>query len=615
MLWGHTWPAFNAQGVHIVYARAIMGSSSLLTEPEPTPPAAEGRLADRPVPRLIQQLYRKRVTGRLCLADESGDDSVVYLREGSAVHIERPNDLDRLDRVLADTGLVSARVLARAEELSRQQSKRLGLVLVEIGALAPDVLADAIRAQLRRKLIRLFFIRKGRYEVFLHEHDFGNGDELARIRLDPRSLIYPGIRTAYDDVRLIEELRPLVGFGFRLVVLPPGFIEALGMTPNETVVKLLQQRLVHLDELSALGPKPSDSRASVLALLYSDLLETERLPEAFPARVQLLDSGATSRVAQSLSPVPNARTPSHPPRITPLPKPGQRSGRPTAPPQRVRLGSGDGVPRPIVIGNSSSIAAGADIRARVQAMMPRLDEMSLFELLGLSEAATPEQVSTAYMRGVRQYHPDRLMGLGLSDLTKDAERIMARYGEASSILSDPKRRSEYVRKLRGQPSDADNARNILEAEQSFRQGEVFLKRGDHSKALERFTEAVKRAPSESEYRAYLAWARYSDSASSKTMLAADTIRMIRDAVKERPHFARGHYWVGEIHKSLGDIEAAEKSFRDCLEIDKDFIEAQRELRLFEMRRGKSKPKETSKESEPTPSKSGASALLNKLLRR
>jgi len=594
-----------------------MGSPNALTEADPNPPAAEGRLADRPIPRLIQQLYRKRVTGRLCLADESGDDSIVYLREGSAVHIERPNDLDRLDRVLTDTGLVSERVLARAEELSRQQNKRLGLVLVDLGALAPDVLADAIRAQLRRKLIRLFFVRKGRYEVFLHEHDYGNGDELARIRLDPRSLIYPGIRTAYDDVRLMEELRPLVGFGFKLVTLPAGFIDALGMSPTDTVVKLLSERLVRLDELASLGPKPADSRAVVLALLYSDLLETERLADPMTSRVQILDAGATSRVAQSLSPVPNARMPSRPPRITPFPPAEARSVPPMPPLPHVRSGSGDGVPRsPVLDNNSSTITAASDIRLRVQTLMPKIDDMSLFELLGLTEAATPEQVSTAYMRGVRQFHPDRLTGLGLADLTKDAERIMARYGEASAVLTDPKRRSEYVRKLRGQPSDADNARNILEAEQSFRQGEALLKRGEFSKALERFTDAVKRNTAEVEYRAYLAWARYSESASSKPMLAADTIRMIRDAMKERPHFARGHYWVGEIQKLQGDAESAEKSFRDCLEIDKDFIEAQRELRLFEMRRGKGKPKEQASEPEPTtPGKSGASALLNKLLRR
>lgn len=543
--------------------------------------------------------------------DEAGDESVVFLREGSAVHIERPNDLDRLDRVLADTGLVSDRVLARAEQLAIQGHKRLGQVLVEIGALTADVLADAIRAQLRRKLIRLFFLRTGRYEVYLHEHDFGADDELARIRLDPRSLIYPGIRTAYDDVRLIDELKPLTGFAFRLVALPAGFLEAMGIPQGEAIVRALEDRPLQLEDIPRTGPKPSESRAAVLALLYADLLETERLPQEVrrPPQASPLPSTGMSRVATALSPVPTARSPSQPQRFSPLVQ------RPPSepPPPRIRLGSGEGVPRAIPPGTTGPTMAGDELRRRIQALLPRLEDMSLFELLGLTESATPEQVSAAYMQGVRQFHPDRLVGLGLSDLVKEAERIMARYGEASSVLSDPKRRNEYVRKLRGEPTEAESARNILEAEQAFRQGEVALKRGDVAKALERFNDAVKRNPAEPEYRAYLAWARYGENASRRALLATDTLRIIREALNHRPHFARGHYWIGEIVKQQGDMDAAERAFRACLEVDKDFLEAGRELRLIEMRRSKAKPKSVSSAEPASPKSVGG--LLNRFLKR
>lgn len=587
-----------------------MAMVSSAPEPMETPPAAEGRLADRPLPRLVQQLYRKRVTGRLVIQDEAGDESLVYLREGSAVHVDRPNDLDRLDRVLVETGLVSQRVVDRAAELSLGQGKRLGQVLLEMNALSPDVLADAIRAQLRRKLIRLFFVRKGRYEVFLHEHDYGRDDEMARIRLDPRSLLYPGIRTAYDDVRLMDELRPLTGFRFRLVALPAGFLDAMALGTGDATVMALQSRSLRLNDLPTLGGKLGESRAAVLALLYADLLETERLAEPAPAPPL---QAAPSRVAQALSPVPSARTPSRPPRITPLPAPGhERAPSPPAP--RIRLGSGDGVPRPVPPGHTAPVIAGAELRRRIEALMPKLEDLTLFELLGLTESASPEQVSAAYMQGVRQFHPDRLTGLGLADLVRQAERIMAKFGEASSVLSDAKRRAEYVRKLRGQPSEADSARNIIEAEQAWKQGETALKRGDLPRALERFNEAVKRNPAEHEYRAYLAWARYSESPSSKPLLAADTLRIIREALQQRPHFARGHFWIGEICKHQGQPEAAEAAFRACLEIDKDFLEAERELRLIDMRRKKGRTQEVKTASPPPPGKPGA-GLLQRFLKR
>src|SRR5262245_62175116 len=41
---------------------------------------ASGKLAERPLPRLIQQLFRKRVTGCLVVTDDSGDESQVFLR-------------------------------------------------------------------------------------------------------------------------------------------------------------------------------------------------------------------------------------------------------------------------------------------------------------------------------------------------------------------------------------------------------------------------------------------------------------------------------------------------------------------------------------------------------
>src|SRR5262245_2382359 len=97
-------------------------------------PSIEGDVAHRPIAHLMCQLFRKQVTGRLVLRDESGDQSLVFVREGTVAHIERPNDLDRLDRVLLDAGLVSRNVMMRAQEIAARESKQLGQVLLSLGA-------------------------------------------------------------------------------------------------------------------------------------------------------------------------------------------------------------------------------------------------------------------------------------------------------------------------------------------------------------------------------------------------------------------------------------------------------------------------------------------------
>ena len=69
-------------------------------------PVARGRLEERPFPRLLHQLFSKRLTGCLQLVDDSRDESRVYLRDGAPVHVMRPNDIDRLDQVISEANLV-----------------------------------------------------------------------------------------------------------------------------------------------------------------------------------------------------------------------------------------------------------------------------------------------------------------------------------------------------------------------------------------------------------------------------------------------------------------------------------------------------------------------------
>ena len=122
---------------------------------------ARGKLQERPFPRLLHQLFGKRLTGCLEIVDDSGDQSRVYLRDGAPVHVERPNDIDRLDQVLAEAGLVPPQVIA---ELSTDlpPGRRLGEVLIEHGLVTAAALADALKLQMRRKLLRLFSRAPGR---------------------------------------------------------------------------------------------------------------------------------------------------------------------------------------------------------------------------------------------------------------------------------------------------------------------------------------------------------------------------------------------------------------------------------------------------------------------
>ena len=70
-------------------------------------------------------------------------------------------------------------------------------------------------------------------------------------------------------------------------------------------------------------------------------------------------------------------------------------------------------------------------------------EKDFYKVLGVSESASADDIKRAFRKLAQKYHPDRNPG------DKSAEERMKEISEASDVLSDPKKRSEYdqVRKM------------------------------------------------------------------------------------------------------------------------------------------------------------------------
>jgi tetratricopeptide (TPR) repeat protein len=564
----------------------------------------QGSLKERPLPRLLQLLFRKKFTGYVVVTDQTRDESEVYLREGAPVHVRRPVDTDRLDNLLVEYGVVSPEVVAAASaEVS--EGHRLGDVLERRGVLDRKKLANVLKMQVMRKLTRLFFVTEGSYSIFAAAHAYGEGDDLALMRVDPRSVIYPGIRAAYDLPRVTQELARLMGQRFRLNDISPGFVAAMGIPAEDRMVAALRQGWMTLDDLDSMTSRPLEVRSVVLALYYTDSLAREPIGQptsdsAIPSTVFsspssdpdqpfrfLGDSGPNWRAqppaAERSSSVPSVRAPF----ASAAARPQARAV--SAPPPKAPAAAQGGqfhAPDPV-------------LRASIQDMAQKVGRLTHFELLGVSANASAAEISTAFVRAARQFHPDRLTGAGLRDLYPLAEKILARINEAAMVLGDPARRAEYVALLSAGPQVArTNLPTVLEAENTFLKGEVFLKKGDYAKAIECFTAAHQANPSEPQYRAYLAWARFDDPRARKEAVVRETLSTLESVLRERPKFVRGHHWVGRLCKFLNESDRAAQAFRHAVELDSSFIEASRELRLLEMRKTKSMPTRSGAKPEP-----------------
>jgi curved DNA-binding protein CbpA len=599
-----------------------------------------------------------------------------------------------------------------------------------MGVLDKEKLSQVLKAQVTRKLTRLFFVSEGSYAVYLSPHGFGQGSDLQLMRIDPRSVIYPGIRAAYDLPRVTRELARLADQRFRLADISSAFVAALGVPPDDPTIEKLRKHWMLLDDLDSVTSRPFEVRSIVLAMYYTDSLDREALapalgsatdsiwpdtasssssgslpgvtsPTAGIYRVSKLsaESGAVFNLdlatpleaakAGSGSPTPPVLTPppvspvlvAPPPApaagttisLTPTPTPVDAMASSLAasapvsapetkpmpavplppspaipavarPPAPVRPSTAPAVsapaPRPLrptpVAGVSALTSpppsqgipvvrapfasavrpagkpapaaparpaapapAGSGpeaSRAAILEMAAKLEKSTHFEILGVAVDANSEEVGKAFVRAARQFHPDRLSGAGLSDLQPVAEKILARINEAAMVLGSPPRRAEYCESLKAGAQSSQNLPTLLEAENQFLKGEVFLKKGDYPKAIEAFNAAVKNNPGEPQYQAYQAWARFEDPRARKEVIVRETLKILEGVLRERPRFARGHYWVGQLWKFLNESSKAEQAFRAAVQADETLIEASRELRLIEMRKNKAPQKPIKPES-------------------
>jgi hypothetical protein len=281
----------------------------------------KGKVEERPVPRLLVGLRGDAVTGVVDLREDSGQNSVIYVREGWPVHAVLPNALDRLDQMLLEARLIGEADMARAQSVRETSGLLMGQVLCQLGLVADEQLAEVLRWQLKRKVTRLFSSQQGWFSVTSSNHPFGMTTASPGVAIDPRALVFPGILSSYSDAKLAGELGPLAGRLVRLRPIGSAQLGELGFgamhAPLLMHLRLAGFRLEEAWIHGALGPRPREAKAVMLALFYLDLLELDRA------------------TAQRLPPVPAPTPPPAPSAriLTPLPAPAHGYRTPTSVPQ------------------------------------------------------------------------------------------------------------------------------------------------------------------------------------------------------------------------------------------------------------------------------------------
>ena len=203
-----------------------------------------------------------------------------------------------------------------------------------------------------------------------------------------------------------------------------------------------------------------------------------------------------------------------------------------------------------------------------------------FERLGLTDQADAGAVKIAYFKLAKLYHPDTLPPGAPPELEKLKAEIFGYIGDAYRTLTDDKSRKDYIEQLKAGDSGQEEVDvvAILQSEERFKKGIVFMKSRKYAEAVSIFDEAIKLNADEPEFHAWRGYARFC-AATDKRAIQAEAFREIQGALKKNERCAPAHYFLGVIAKTLGDLSGAQKHFKRTVEIQPDHIDAQREIRM------------------------------------
>jgi CheY-like chemotaxis protein len=233
-------------------------------------------------------------------------------------------------------------------------------------------------------------------------------------------------------------------------------------------------------------------------------------------------------------------------------------------------------------------AAALALEGRLREALTKQKTQNHFEVLGVADDASPEDVRKSFMSLAKTFHPDKV-GRRSPELVDLAGKVFARISEAHDVLASPEKRQLYVAQLkrsRSAAADRQEVTRILTAEQQFQRAEDAMRRRDWNASLDALKWALELDANEGEFYALRGWVLFLQQQDQGARNVDPALEQIKKAIALSPMSPAPYYYLAQIRKACGDHVEAEKMFRKTIELRPDHVEANRELRLIQMRKAK-----------------------------
>lgn len=392
----------------------------------------KGTLTERTWAATLTAISTAELSGQLTLTGD-GQEYRLAFAKGLLVGAVSPAPCDTVQRIALVSHAVppasvavAMRVVGRSDDVAKfADSACLGG-------------ADAM--QFKRRVIiqraaRTFVVERGDY-VFT---DRVTIPVIAGVEVDVRAAIYRGMRTNATELRLTAELRAL---GARFILHPEALehvtrfdfdgeagviLEALR---SGTSAAELEARYRALDPRLIFSVLGALATCRVITAIDDRMAQDVSIARTPTPREPTISRVPTQRQPMSSSPTPVAL----------------RQGPPTAP--RFAAGSHPRIVREFDNAPThvhSSGVSGQQVEQLLASRVALLDAgADLFTFLGLPFDAPIAHVRAAYLELSRYLRPDRLAQFGIHDRQHEARTVFAQAVVAMTVLTDERRRTEYV---------------------------------------------------------------------------------------------------------------------------------------------------------------------------
>ncbi len=473
-----------------------------------------GGLLELSLPRLLLELQNDAFQGAVALTRERTEKRIL-LQEGRPVFAESNVPSESLGLQLLDQGTLSRESYGAVVQRVQERGCKEGVALLELRLLGPKELFQALKEQMRRRILECFGWPDGRFELLPGE---ALRDDAQAFRTDPLALVREGLERHWGPDRILGQLG---------------------------------------DKLARVAV-PSRRLARVRKRLGEDA-DLDRVLDALDGGETTLgaalQSASSPRVLASLWVLDASRALDYP---EPVRREPPKTAGDEADVEIVFGGTDTGADpdpaasRPTADADPERSTAVESLRQEVLERHGRLGELDHYGVLGVARDADAAAVKRAYFAAAKRYHPDALASLGLEAVRSEANALFARVAKAYATLSDPQRRRDYDAELEG--AVATDANRLANAESLYRKGEILLRRGDFAGALQFLKPAIDLWPEDAAYQSAVGWALFKSSPADTEQAQAH----LEQAVALDGANATALFRLGAVQKSLGDKAGGER---------------------------------------------------------